>query len=122
MSSLAVSSPAFQQAVAFLEAAVLGLFFALFFDLYRAVRLQFRRFPPFLSAAADCFFWLAAAAAAVLFFVYRRWGEIHIYIYIGLAGGFICYLRYLSRYILPLLQRSIAFLARLFARPADGKE
>ncbi|NLA04460.1 MAG: hypothetical protein GX881_01940 [Firmicutes bacterium] len=105
-----------------MEAAVLGLLFAFFYDFYRAVRLRLRRFPPLLSAAADCIFWLAAAVAAVLFFAYRRWGEIYMYIYIGLAGGFICYLRYLSRYILPLWQRSLAFLARFLARLPGKRE
>ena len=53
--------------VAFLEAVALGALFAAFYDLYRVVRMQFRRLPPVLSVAADCFFWIAAAAAAILF-------------------------------------------------------
>lgn len=105
-----------------MEAAVLGLLFAFSYDFYRAVRLRLRRLPPLLSAAADCFFWLAAAVTAVLFFVYRRWGEIYIYIYVGLAAGFILYLRYLSRFILPLWQRGFAFLARFFERPPGERE
>jgi len=117
-----IFSPALEQLIAFLEALALGALFAFTFDLYRALRLLFRRLPPALSAAADCLFWLAAAVAAVSFLIYRRWGEIHLYIYIGLAGGFLLYIRFLSGYLLPLWLRSCAYLARLFRRPADDKK
>lgn len=123
MTGLSVSSPVVQQLAAFLEAAALGALFAFFYDLYRAVRMQFRRLPSVLSVAADCFFWIAAAAAAILFLVYRRWGEIHIYIYIGLAGGFMIYLHYLSKYLLPLWQKGCGYFVRLCRRLAeDGRE
>lgn len=120
MTGLSASSPAIQQLVAFLEAVALGVLFAASYDLYRAMRMQFRRFPPVLSVATDCFFWIAAAAAAILFLVYRRWGEIYIYIYIGLAGGFMIYLHYFSKYLLPLWQKTFARLCRRFA--GGGKE
>ncbi|NMD42383.1 MAG: hypothetical protein GYA86_03620 [Firmicutes bacterium] len=121
MSGLSASSTSLQQLAAFLEAAALGAIFAFCYDLYRAGRLQFRRLPPFLSVAADFLFWIAAAAAAIGFLVYRRWGEINIYIYIAMAGGFIGYLRLFSSYLLPLWLRGGAFIVRLFRRP-PGEE
>lgn len=122
MTGLSASSTAVQQMVAFLEAVALGALFAAFYDLYRVVRIQFRRLPPVLSVAADCFFWIAAAAAAILFLVYRRWGEIYVYIYVGLAGGFIIYLHNFSRYLLPFWQKVFVQLSQLFARSSREKK
>lgn len=118
MAGLSVSSPAIQQLIAFAEAVCLGMFFALCHDLYRALRMQFRRPSPALSVILDCLFWIAAAVAAILFLVHRRWGEVHIYVYVGLAGGFALYLHYLSGYLLPLLRRGCALPVRLFRPPA----
>lgn len=122
MIGLPTSSTALQQLAAFLEAAALGVLFAFFYDLYRAVRMQFRRLPPFISVTADCLFWTAAAAAAVIILVYRSWSEINIYIYIALAGGFILYFRCFSRYLLPLWLRGGAFVSRICRSPAGDSK
>lgn len=116
-----ISSPALEQLLAFLEALALGALLAFAFDLYRVLRLRFRRLPPALSAIADCLFFLAAAVAAVLFLVYRRWGEIHLYIYVGLAVGFMLYLRYPGNYLLPLFQKGCSSLARFCCRRGREK-
>lgn len=114
----AASSPAFQQLVSFLEAVSLGLLFAFLYDFYRALRSQLLPLTPLISVSADFFVWLIAAVAAVIFFVYRRWGELFIYIYIGLAVGFVLYFCYLSRYVLPLWGKGFGFIARLYRRLA----
>ncbi|NLA11248.1 MAG: hypothetical protein GX883_03885 [Firmicutes bacterium] len=121
MGLLSASSTALQQLAAFLEAGALGAIFAFVYDLYRAVRMQFRRLPSFLSVTADCLFWVAAAAAAIIILVYRSWSEVNIYLYLALAGGFLLYFRCFSRYLLPLWLRGGAFIARICRRPA-GEE
>ncbi|NLA26133.1 MAG: hypothetical protein GX878_01925 [Firmicutes bacterium] len=95
-----------------MEAFVLGMICAFAYDLYRSVRVQFRRLPFAASFIGDCFFWLVAAAATVLFLFYRRWGEIYAYTYGGLAGGFIFYFYYFSNILFPLWQKGFAFLFR----------
>lgn len=112
MTVISASSPAVQQLIAFLEALAMGAFFAAVYDLYRSLRMQFRRLPAALSVTADCLFWIAAAAATILFLVYRRWGEIYAYTYCGLAGGFIIYFYFFSSFLLPLWQKGFGFLFR----------
>lgn len=112
MTAPSVSSPAIQQLIAFLEAAAMGVIYAAVYDIYRAARLQFRRLPAALSVIADCLFWVAAAAATILLLFYRRRGEIHVYTYGGLAGGFIVYFYFLSGYLLPFWLKVFGFLFR----------
>ena len=111
MTVLSASSPAVQQLIAFLEALAMGAFFAAVYDLYRSLRMQFRRLPAALSVTADCLFWIAAAAATILFLVYRRWGEIYAYTYCGLAGGFIIYFYFSAAFTSPGRKGSAFFPA-----------
>lgn len=121
MSVLSASSPAVQQLIAFLEALLLGVVYAAIYDFYRSIGVQLRRFSAYLSFAADCFFWIAAAAATVAFLVYRRWGEIFVYTYGGLAGGFIIYFYFFSKYLFPLWVKGFAAFFRR-GRPCKGAE
>lgn len=110
MPALSASSPVIQQLIAFLEALALGGLLAAAYDLYRAVRMQFRRLPAAFSVIADCFFWIAAAIVTIIFMVHRRWGEIHAYTYGGLIGGFIVYFYFISNLLLPLWLKGFGFL------------
>ncbi len=112
MTVLSTSSPAVQQLIAFLEAMAMGAFYAAVYDLYRALRMQFRRLPAAISVTADCLFWVAAAVATILFLFYRRRGEIYTYTYGGLAGGFIVYFYFFSNYLLPIWQKGFGLLFR----------
>ena len=120
MEVLSTSSLALQQLIAIMEAVALGLIYAAVFDLYRSVRMQFRRMHVVLSVIADCSFWLAAAIATVIFLVYRRWGEVYVYTYVGLAGGFMIYFYFFSNFLLPVWLKGASFLFGL--RRSRGKE
>ncbi len=112
MSVFSVSSPAVQQLIAFLEALLLGSVYAAVYDFYRSIGVQIRRFSAALSFSADCIFWIAAAAATIAFLVYRRWGEIFVYTYGGLAGGFIIYFNFFSKYLFPVWVKGFSALFR----------
>lgn len=112
-----ISSPSLvlEQFYAFLEAAALGGALAACYDLYRAVRMQgLRRPPPAVLFITDCLFWVVAALACIGTFIFRRWGEVHFYTYLGLAGGSAVYFYRLSRFLLPLWSGFFAAVFRFF--------
>ncbi|HOA34896.1 MAG TPA: spore cortex biosynthesis protein YabQ [Bacillota bacterium] len=112
MAAFPASSQAIQQLIAFSEAMAMGVIYAAVYDIYRSLRMQFRRLPAALSVVADCLFWVAAAVATIFFLFYRRQGEIHLYTYGGLTAGFIVYFYFFSGYLLPFWLKGFGFLFR----------
>lgn len=105
------SSLVLEQFNAFLESLVLGISLGACFDLYRAIRLQGRRRTlTAVSVITDCLFWIAAAAASIAVIIVRRWGDMYVYNYLSITGGFIGYIYFLSRFLLPLWTRLFGFI------------
>jgi spore cortex biosynthesis protein YabQ len=105
------SSLVLEQLYSFLESLVLGVALGASFDLYRAIRLQGRRRSvTALSVLTDCLFWIVAAAACIAVIIARRWGEMYVYNYLSIAGGFIGYIYFISRFLLPLWIRLFGFI------------
>lgn len=97
------SSLVLEQFYAFLESLVLGISLGACFDLYRALQLQGRRRSvTAVSVITDCLFWILAAVACIAVIIARRWGEMYLYNYLSLTGGFIGYIYFFSRFLLPL--------------------
>ncbi len=96
------SSLVLEQFYAFLESLVVGITLGACFDLYRALRLQGKRRITVLSVITDCLFWIGAAAACIAVIIVRRWGEVYLYNYLAIAGGFAGYINFFSRFLLPL--------------------
>ncbi len=112
----AIDSPSLvlEQLYTFLEALALGAALAAIYDLYRAARRQGCRRPPAAALfIVDCLFWIFAALACLVTFIVRRWGEIHLYTYLGLAAGSGGYFYFLSRFFFPVWNRAFACLYRL---------
>jgi spore cortex biosynthesis protein YabQ len=105
-----------------------GAFLGLLFDFYRVLRALYR--PRWLlTSLADLLYWLAATGLVFVALLFGNWGELRLYVFIGLALGAFGYYRLLSRQAVRLmigLLRALAWTARtagriisfLFVRPA----
>jgi spore cortex biosynthesis protein YabQ len=95
-------SQVLEQFLLFAESLAFGVILGAGFDIYRALRLQFKQRPFAASSViADCLFWVGAAAVCILVILARRWGQIYLYSYLAIAGGFIGYIYFFSRFLLP---------------------
>ncbi|WP_170270282.1 spore cortex biosynthesis protein YabQ [Heliorestis acidaminivorans] len=87
-------TPLAQQIYDFLLSAAGGLMIGAGFDLYRTLlRVGHRRW---WVAITDVIIWLLGAVLFFLFLFWGNWGEIRIYIFLGLAVGLLLYFRFLS--------------------------
>jgi len=108
-----------EQFYSFVEGLVVGVVIGAGFDIYRALRLQFKCRPiKAVSFITDCLFWVGAAAVCITVIMVRRWGEVYLYSYLAIAGGFAGYIYILSRFLLPLwravFRHSIEILIELY--------
>lgn len=94
-------SQVLEQFLLFAESLAFGVILGAGFDIYRALRLQFKKRPfAALSVIADCLFWVGAAAVCILVILARHWGQIYLYSYLAIAGGFSGYIYFFSRFLL----------------------
>lgn len=112
----------------FVIAVATGAFLGLLFDFYRVLRALYRP-RRLLTALADLLYWLGATGLVFVALLFGNWGELRLYVFIGLALGALGYYRLLSRQAVRLmigLLRALAWTARtagrifslLFVRPA----
>ncbi|NPV74042.1 MAG: spore cortex biosynthesis protein YabQ [Pelotomaculum sp.] len=65
------------------------------YDYYRAVRKAFR-LKKAGSLLGDALFWLAVTAVVFLMLLWGNWGEVRLYVFIGLGLGALAYFRLLG--------------------------
>lgn len=101
-----------EQIYIFIITIVSGLLAGLLFDLYRmlAVTLKLKKRGIMLG---DILFWLILTLAALGFLLLKNQGDLRIYIFMGLTVGAICYLRYLSKYMLPVIAIFFRFIKKI---------
>lgn len=122
----------------FIITVITGMFLGGLFDFYRIMRGVLRPRQIFTSLA-DLVYWLLATIIVFVALLFGNWGEIRLYVFVGLAAGILLYFRLLSRQVIRLLisvirlvvrslnalkkllvytvVRPVAFLLRLAARP-----
>jgi spore cortex biosynthesis protein YabQ len=102
----------------FLITVATGVFLGLLFDFYRVLRALYR--PRWLlTSLADLLYWLAATGVVFLALLFGNWGELRLYVFIGLALGALGYYRLLSRQAVRLMigaLRAVAWAARTAGR------
>lgn len=127
-----------QQVETFVITILTGLLLGLLFDLFRVMRNIFR--PRWMiGSAADLAYWLLATGIVFTALLLGNWGELRLYVFIGLLGGVAAYFKFLSRRtvrlligllrlagravravelaLVYLLVKPVRFLARLAASP-----
>lgn len=103
------------QTVTFLITIITGLLLGVLFDFYRALRNRMR--PPLLiGSLADLGYWAVATVVAFAGLLLGNWGELRLYVFIGLFGGAFLYYRLFSHWAL----RFIALLLQGIAAACHG--
>lgn len=110
----------------FLVLVLTGVAWSLCFDVYRAWR-SLARPRGWRSDLGDLVFWLAGALLVAGGLFLGNWGDLRLYVFLGLALGGYLYFRLASPTILPVLRRlfrtlsrMLRWLGRQLLRPARG--
>lgn len=101
------------QVETFLLTVVTGMFLGLLFDFYRIMRGVFK--PRWLvTSVADLLYWLVATVIVFVALLFGNWGEVRLYVFIGLLTGVLLYYWLLSRPAIRLLIGMIRIVVRAF--------
>ncbi|MGI5839240.1 MAG: spore cortex biosynthesis protein YabQ [bacterium] len=99
---------------AFCITIVAGATVGILFDVYRIIR-GLTGPGRLFTCLGDLLFWAVAASIVFAFLIYGNWGEVRLYVFIGLAAGAGIYFRLFSRPLLRLLiglTRLLRFIIR----------
>jgi len=100
------------QAITFVTTLVTGALLGVIFDFYRVLRGIFKP-RAVITYLFDCLYWLFATILAFATLLASNWGELRLYVFMGLAGGAAIYYRLLSRYAVIFLVRVIRLIVWL---------
>jgi spore cortex biosynthesis protein YabQ len=79
------------------------------FDCYRVLRGTFN--PRILITwFTDLLYWLVATAIVFIALVFSNWGELRLYVFIGILGGLGLYYNWLSLYVIRLFSKTIKLI------------
>ncbi|WP_273483809.1 spore cortex biosynthesis protein YabQ [Desulforamulus ruminis] len=94
--------PLLDQFYYFALTILIGMVAGFCYDLYKVTRgtLKLRRFG---TALGDIFFWLILTGVVFILLLLGNWGEVRLYVFLGLALGVILYLNFFSRSTTSLL-------------------
>ena len=100
-----------EQLHTFMVTVAIGAGLGILYDFYR-VGKRALRLRSLLTAVGDLLYWLAATVIVFLTLLYCNWGELRLYVFLGLASGAFLYFRFLSLY--PV--RVLLFMGRISRR------
>jgi spore cortex biosynthesis protein YabQ len=97
----------------FLLTVVTGMLLGLLFDFYRIMRGVFKpRW--FVTSVADLLYWLVATVFVFVALLFGNWGEVRLYVFIGLFVGVLLYYWLFSRMAIRMLIGMIRIAVRVF--------
>ena len=85
----------YQQTLNFIITIGIGFLVGIIFDIYRVVRSiwQPKKLGTFIG---DIFFWILITFLVFTLLLMGNWGEVRIYVFLGLTLGFAMYIKYFS--------------------------
>jgi len=99
------------QLATFIITVLTGMVLGGVFDFYRIMRGVFR--PRWvLTSVADLLYWLLATVIVFGALLLGNWGELRLYVFLGLFAGIVSYYRFLSRWTIHLLIGIIRLVGR----------
>lgn len=116
-------TPIYEQIQFFLNTIAIGLIMGIVFDFYRTLKsmLFLKKWAIGIFDLLLCLFFTGMVFTLLLF---SNWGEVRVYVFIGLALGLLLYFRYISPFIMDFWQQwftffieSIRFIIRLIMLP-----
>lgn len=87
----------------------IGFVIGVIFDLYRVV-LGLLHPKKVAMNLSDFFFWVIITFVVFVLLIFGNWGEVRLYVFIGLLLGVVLYLKLLSKYIIFSIVGSINFI------------
>lgn len=105
--------PLLDQFYYFALTILIGLVSGFCYDLYKVTRgtLRLRRIG---TALGDVLFWLVLTVVVFFLLLAGNWGEVRLYVLLGLAIGALIYLKLLSRHATILLQLVFGIFNRIW--------
>lgn len=104
------------QFFALVAMVLFGIFMGIAFDIYRELKITFQ-LNPITTNIWDFIVWLIFIFLAYIVLLYTNYGEVRLYIFMGIAVGLLVYFRFFSRMarkpiriILFLLLKTVSFL------------
>jgi len=104
--------PVADQIIAFFLLVLLGNLVGGIFDCYRFFR-RIRRLNRWGTNLGDAFFWLIVTVFTYIYLLGSTWGEVRLYVFLGIGLGLFIYLKYLSKYVLISLRHVYLALNKL---------
>ncbi|MGF7184183.1 spore cortex biosynthesis protein YabQ [Desulfitispora alkaliphila] len=92
----------FEQLITFLLLTLVGMGIALTFDVYRVLRGQIKP-PKILGDIADLLIWVVLAIIAFVVLIFGNWGEVRVYIFIGIIVGIAIYFKWFSKTVINIV-------------------
>jgi spore cortex biosynthesis protein YabQ len=105
----------FDQIFAFLVTIGIGFLAGILFDIYRVIRGLWnpRRLGTYIG---DILFWIVMTIVVFTLLLVGNWGEIRIYVFIGIAAGAYLYVRLLSERFQKIIRKSFIFTKKLLTK------
>lgn len=96
----------------FILTIVTGVCLGMLFDFYRILRGMVK--PHWaITTIGDLAYWLLATGIVFGAMIIGTWGEMRMYVFLGLAGGVLLYYRLLSKKTLGLMAHFIRFIIKI---------
>ncbi|BAS29398.1 spore cortex biosynthesis protein YabQ [Limnochorda pilosa] len=102
------------QLMSFLAVAGAGMAGGFLFDLYRLLRMEFRRW----SAVVDGLFWLVAGPSMMLLLTLANWASLRLYLFVAAGLGFFLYVQLVSPLVTWVLLEGSAWVGAVFRQMA----
>jgi len=103
----------YDQIIAFAVTIAIGFLAGILFDVYRIIRglWQPKRIGTFIG---DVIFWFIMTCLVFILLLLGNWGELRIYVFIGITTGYFLYLKYFSKKVQRLIRKIFIFTFKLF--------
>lgn len=99
------------QIFAFGVTVLMGLTVGILFDFYRVTKGAARP-GKIASYAGDILFWVISTIVVFFMLLVGNWGEIRLYVIIGVATGAAVYIKVLSRFVTGFLRKVLDFIRK----------
>lgn len=93
-----------------------GIVIGILFDVFRIIRKSFKT-PDFVTYIEDILFWILSGSILLFSIFAFNYGEIRIYIFIGLIFGLVIYLLTLSKYFIKINVIILNFIKKILYYP-----
>ncbi|MDW7674003.1 MAG: spore cortex biosynthesis protein YabQ [Bacillota bacterium] len=90
-----------------------GMLMAFVFDIYRVAR-GIKRPPKLITHILDFIIWMILAILVFFLLIIGNWGEIRLYVFIGIIIGLGIYFKFLTRHVIRFLLALIAWIKSFF--------